>query len=151
VAALGAAGLTTGGGIATGTATRTFTIRIKNTASVTEYPTAPDLPLSTGGAVWITPGVYAVDTGKNPIFTRRQPASSGLEALADAGGPGGIPETDSLVTELEQSEHVDPAGAWTPADTVADPTDPRDRCPAHRRSPPAAPSSSTSRRSDARN
>lgn len=136
LAAAGAAGLTTGIGTAKGTDTREYTIRIENTASLNEYPTAPDPPLSAGGAVWITPGAYAVYNGKNPVFTRRQAASSGLEAIAEAGRPGGTPENDSLVTELENSENVAYAGAWTPADTVADPNDPLGSVPG---APPIAP------------
>lgn len=135
-AAIGAAGLTTGVGAATGPDTREYTVRIENTASLNEYPTAPDPPLSAGGAVWITPGAYAVYNGTNPVFTRRQPASSGLEALAEAGRPGGTPENDSLVAELQNTENVAHAGAWTPADTVADPNDPLGSVPG---APPIAP------------
>lgn len=136
LATVGAAGLTTGIGAARGSDTREYTIRIENTASLDEYPTAPNIPKSTGGAVWITPGAYAVYNGKNPVFTRRQAASSGLEAIAEAGRPGGTPENDSLVTELENTDNVAHAGAWTPADTVADPSDPLGSVPG---APPIAP------------
>jgi len=139
VAAIGAAGLTAGVGTARngrGNRTDTYTVRIENVASLNQYPDAPDLPESTGGAVWITPGAYAVYRGENPIFSRNQPASSGLEAVAEAGRPGGTPENDSLVTELENTDNVASAGAWTPADTVADPNDPLGEVPG---APPIAP------------
>lgn len=116
--------------------TTQFTVRIENVASLDEYPTAPDLPLSTGGAVWITPGAYAIYRGKNPISQRRKPASPGLQAIAEAGRPGGTPETESLVSELQENRKVDHAGAWTPADTVADPNDPTGEVPG---APPIAP------------
>lgn len=141
LATIGTVGLTTGLGAARvsnvdGSDTMRFTVRIENAASLTEYPTAPDPPKSTGGAVWITPGAYAVYNGENPIFTRRQAASSGLEAIAEAGRPGGTEENDSLVTELQHTENVATAGAWTPADTVADPNDPLGEVPG---APPIAP------------
>jgi len=141
LATLGAAGMTAGLGAAAGRGgdqsdTDQFTVRIENTASRDEYPTAPDPPLSTGGAVWITPGAYAIYKGENPIFTREQPASSGLEAVAEAGRPGGTPENNSLVTELRDTGNVDHAGAWTPANTVEDPNDPLGSVPG---APPIAP------------
>lgn len=116
--------------------TTRFTVRIENVASLDEYPTAPDPPLSTGGAVWITPGVYAVYRGPNPVSRRRQPASSGLEAIAEAGRPGGTPENNSILDELQQNHKVEAAGAWTPADTVTDPNDPTGDVPG---APPIAP------------
>ncbi len=138
IAAAGAASLTAGIGSASppGQRAETYTVRIENVASLNEYPDAPGLPQSTGGAVWITPGAYAVYRGQNPIFTRRQPASSGLEAIAEAGRPGGTPENDSLVQELSNEPKVAEAGAWTPADTVADPNDPLGSVPG---APPIAP------------
>jgi hypothetical protein len=141
LATLGAAGMTAGLGAAVGRGaeqsdTEQFSVRIENTASLDEYPEAPDPPLSTGGAVWITPGAYAVYKGENPIFTREQPASSGLEAIAEAGRPGGTPENNSLVTALRNTTNVAHAGAWTPGDTVADPNDPLGSVPG---APPIAP------------
>jgi hypothetical protein len=138
IAAAGAASLTAGLGAASppGRRTRTYTVRIENVASLNEYPDAPGLPQSTGGAVWITPGAYAVYRGQNSVFTRRQPASSGLEAVAEAGRPGGTPENDSLVAELADTSNVEAAGAWTPNDTVADPNDPLGSVPG---APPIAP------------
>ena len=67
---------------------------------------------------------------------RRKPASPGLEAIAEAGRPGGTPENESLVAELQENRKVDEAGAWTPADTVADPNDPLGEVPG---APPIAP------------
>jgi hypothetical protein len=119
-----------------GRETTQFTVRIENVASLDQYPTAPDPPLSTGGAVWITPGAYGIYRGQNPILRRNRAASSGLEAIAEAGRPGGTPENDSLVTELENASNVARAGAWTPEDTVADPNDPTGDVPG---APPIAP------------
>lgn len=116
--------------------TTTFTVRIENVASLNTYPTAPDPPISTGGAVWITPGAYAIHRGPNPISRRRKPASEGLEAIAESGRAGGTPENDSILTELKKDPKVDAAGAWTPADTVEDPNDPYYGVPG---SPPIAP------------
>jgi len=113
-----------------------FTVRVENVASLDEYPTAPDPPKSTGGAVWITPGAYGIYNGQNPILGRNMAASSGLEAIAEAGRPGGTPENDSLVTELENTPNVAHAGAWTPEDTVEDPNDPLGSVPG---APPIAP------------
>jgi hypothetical protein len=113
-----------------------FTVRVENVASLDEYPTAPDPPLSTGGAVWITPGAYGIYKGRNPVLSRNKAASSGLEAIAEAGRPGGTPENGSLVAELEDASNVARTGAWTPADTVADPNDPLGEVPG---APPIAP------------
>lgn len=118
------------------TNTTQFTVHIENVASLEEYPSAPDPPLSTGGAVWITPGVYGIYSGQNPVLSRNKAASSGLEAIAEAGRPGGTPENDSLVAELEETSNVARAGAWTPEDTIKDPNDPVGEVPG---APPIAP------------
>ncbi len=139
IATVGALSAVPGIGAATsgrGGETTRFTVRVENVASLDEYPTAPDPPLSTGGAVWITPGAYAIYRGQNPILGRNKAASPGLEAIAEAGRPGGTPENDSLVAELGQCSNVAHAGAWTPADTVADPNDPLGEVPG---APPIAP------------
>ena len=140
IATVGALSAVPGIGAATagrdGRETTRLTVRVENVASLNEYPSAPDPPLSTGGAVWITPGAYGVYRGQNPILGRNKPASSGLEAIAEAGRPGGTPENDSLVTELENCSNVARAEAWTPADTVADPNDPLGAVPG---APPIAP------------
>jgi len=133
--------LSTVAGIGTATPGRTkettrFTVRIENVASLDEYPSAPDPPLSTSGAVWITPGAYGIYKGRNPILSRNKAASSGLEAIAEAGRPGGTPENDSLVSALDGMSNVARAGSWTPDDTVADPNDPLDAVPG---APPIAP------------
>lgn len=132
----GVAAATPGSGRQKNDKTAGFTVRIENTASLDTYPTAPDPPLSTGGAIWITPGVYAVYRGSNPVSKRRNPASSGLEAIAEAGRPGGTPENDSLVDELQATKKVETAGAWTPENTVEDPNDPTGELPG---APPIAP------------
>jgi hypothetical protein len=127
IATIGALGTVAGVGAATsgnGKDPTQFTVRVENVASLDEYPSAPDPPLSTGGAVWITPGAYGIYKGSNPILSRNKAASSGLEAIAEAGRPSGTPENDSLVAELRDDSKVAEAGAWTPADTVADPNDP---------------------------
>jgi len=140
IASVGALGTVAGLGAANpgsrSADTTQFTVRIENVASLDQYPTAPDPPLSTGGAVWITPGAYGIYRGKNPVLGRNKAASSGLEAIAEAGRPGGTPENDSLVAELRHTRNVVRAGAWTPEDTVADPNDPLGEVPG---APPIAP------------
>jgi hypothetical protein len=110
----------------------TFTVRIENTAPTDFYPSEA----ATGGAVWVTPGAYAVHTGSNPIFTQGETASIGLEALAEAGPPTGFEGEDGLVDELPGADNVVSAGAYAPPDTVADPNDPMGEVPG---APPIAP------------
>lgn len=110
----------------------TVAVRIENVASTDFY--AADTP--TGGQVWITPGAYAVHPDENPLFTEGEPASIGLEALAEAGPPTGFAEEPGLVSELQSSEDVVAAGAYTPDDTVTDPNDPTGEAPG---APPIAP------------
>ena len=114
------------------TETATMRVRIENVASTEFYPA----DTSTDGAVWITPGAYAVHAGENPIYDLGEPASVGLEALAEAGPPTGFEGEDGLVDELGASTEVHDSGAYTPADTVADPNDPRGEVPG---APPIAP------------
>ena len=109
-----------------------FTVRIENVASTDTY--ASDGP--TGGAVWLTPGAYAVHTGMNPAFTEGEEASHGLEAIAEAGFPTGFPDQPGLVSELGAAANVTTAGAFTPEETVADPNDPMGAVPG---APPIAP------------
>jgi hypothetical protein len=111
------------------------TVRIENVAAADTY--GPGTP--TGGAVWITPGAYAVHTGENPIFVAGEAASVGLEALAEAGPPTGFPDQPGLVDELTDAAGgmgVVAAGAYTPENTVADPNDPTGEVPG---APPIAP------------
>ena len=139
----------------------TMTVRVENVAPTDFY--ASDA--STGGQIWITPGAYAVHTGSNPIYTTGEPASIGLEALAEAGPPTGFPNEPGLVDELGMmadgsmngddsmgdseddsmgdnendsmgSSTVVDWGAYTPDDTVADPNDPMGEVPG---APPIAP------------
>lgn len=110
----------------------TVTVRIENVAPTDFY--ASDTP--TGGGIWITPGAYAVHSHENPLFTAGEPASVGLEALAEAGPPTGFPEAPGLVSELESFDAVVAAGAYTPGNTVADPNDPMGEVPG---APPIAP------------
>ena len=112
--------------------TATVRVRIENVAPADFYPT--DTP--TDGAVWVTPGAYAVHGGENPIYEVGEPASIGLEALAEAGPPTGFDGEDGLVDELDASTAVERSGAYTPEDTVADPNDPMGSVPG---APPIAP------------
>jgi len=110
----------------------TVRVRIENVASTEFYPA--DTP--TDGAVWVTPGGYAVHEGENPIYDLGESASVGLEALAEAGPPTGFEGEDGLVEELDASTDVLHSGAYTPAETVADPNDPAGEVPG---APPIAP------------
>ena len=113
-------------------AATTFTVRIENVAPTDFYGSET----STGGAIWITPGAYAVHTDENPVFTAGESASIGLEALAEAGPPTGFEGETGLVSELEAADTVAHAGAYTPENTVADPNDPMGEVPG---APPIAP------------
>lgn len=113
-------------------ASTTVTVRIENVAPSDVY----GADSHTGGAVWITPGAYAVHSGGNPIYTDGEAASIGLEALAEAGPPTGFEGEAGLVDELGASMAVQRSGAYTPANTVADPNDPRGEVPG---APPIAP------------
>ncbi|MFC7323631.1 spondin domain-containing protein [Halorubrum rutilum] len=114
------------------TESATVRVRIENVAPADFYPA----DASTDGAVWVTPGAYAVHAGENPIYELGEPASIGLEALAEAGPPTGFEGEDGLVDELEASTGVRDSGAYVPADTVADPNDPTGEVPG---APPIAP------------
>ena len=113
----------------------TVTVRVANVAPTDVY--GAETP--TGGAVWLTPGAFAVHTGENPVFTPDESASVGLEALAEAGPPTGFEGETGLLGELRErtgSMGVVAAGAYTPDDTVADPNDPTGEVPG---APPVAP------------
>jgi hypothetical protein len=113
----------------------TVTVRIENVAPTDVY--GAETP--TGGAVWLTPGAFAIHTGENPLFTEGEAASVGLEALAEAGPPTGFEGEPGLLGELQEragSMGVVTAGAYTPDDTVADPADPTGEVPG---APPIAP------------
>ena len=111
----------------------TVTVRIENVAPTDFYGSDSH----TAGAVWITPGAYAVHSDGNPIYTEGESASIGLEALAEAGPPTGFEGEAGLVNELGgMNEAVAHSGAYTPADTVTDPNDPTGEVPG---APPIAP------------
>ena len=110
----------------------TVRVRIENVAPADFY--SADGP--TSGAIWITPGAYAVHEGENPIYELGESASIGLEALAEAGPPTGFEGEDGLVDELDAAAAVAHSGAYTPPDTVADPNDPTGEVPG---APPIAP------------
>ena len=110
----------------------TVRVRIENVASTEFYPA----DTSTDGAVWVTPGAYAVHTEENPIYDLGASASVGLEALAEAGPPTGFEGEPGLVDELDGSMAVHDSGAYTPAETVVDPNDPTGEVPG---APPIAP------------
>jgi hypothetical protein len=121
-----------GGGMDSST---TVTVRIENVAAADVY--GPDT--STGGAVWVSPGAFAVHTGENPIYAEGEAASVGLEALAEAGPPTGFEGEPGLVDELQEATGtmgVVSAGAYGPDNTVADPNDPMGEVPG---APPIAP------------
>lgn len=123
-------GMTDSGGMdAEPTAVR---VRIENVAPTDFY----GADTHTGGQIWITPGAYAIHPEGNPLFAEGEPASVGLEALAEAGPPTGFPDEPGLVAELQSDDAVVTAGAYTPADTVADPNDPMGEVPG---APPIAP------------
>ncbi|MFB6285156.1 MAG: spondin domain-containing protein [Candidatus Bipolaricaulia bacterium] len=114
----------------------TFQVTIRNVGSLDELPS----DAATGGAVWITPGAYAVHHGSNPIFTEGAYASDGLEALAEAGPPTGTPQNQpGLVATLGNVDRVSAFGAYTPGNTIEDPNDPMGSVPG---APPIAPSGS---------
>ena len=111
----------------------TVTVRIENVAPTDYY----DSMTSTGGAIWLTPGAFAIHTGQNPIYTEGEAASIGLEALAEAGLATGFEGETGLVEELQGMEMgVQSASAFTPENTVADPNDPMGEVPG---APPIAP------------
>ena len=114
----------TGGSVDAGSVT--FTVRIENTAPSDFYPTEATPP---GGGIWITPGGYALHTGSSPVYTTGESASSGLEAVAEAGKPSGTPENESFVETLSGQDNVSNAGAWGPDTTVEDPNDPMGSVP----------------------
>ena len=105
---------------------RSVRVRIENVAPTDFY----GAEASTGGAIWITPGAFAVHPGPNPIYREGHPASPGLRLLAEAGPPS------DLVPELRENARVETAGAYTPSNTVADPNDPTGDVPG---APPIAP------------
>jgi hypothetical protein len=109
----------------------TFTVRIENTAPTDFYGS----DTATGGAIWLTPGAYAVFEESNPMFTEGEAASIGLEALAEAGPPTGFQGEDGLVDELQAAD-VGGAGAYGRSATVEDPNDPMGEVPG---APPIAP------------
>ena len=111
------------------------TVRIENVAPTDIY--GPET--HTGGEIWLTPGVFVRHTGTNPIHTPGEPASIGLEALAEAGPSTGFQGEPGLVDELTEMTGemgVLVAGAYTPENTVADPNDPMGSVPG---APPIAP------------
>ena len=111
----------------------TVTVRIENVAPTDFY--GPETP--TGGAIWLTPGAYAVHSGENPLYTEGESASIGLEAQAEAGLANGFEGETGLVDEISgMTDSVAHSGAFTPDDTVEDPNDPMGEVPG---APPIAP------------
>ena len=113
---------------------QTVRVRVENVSDPSFYGSEA----ATGGQIWITPGAYAVHTGDNPVFAEGESASVGLEAVAEAGRPGGFEGEDSLVDELDamSDDGIAHSGAWTPEDIVEDPNDPTGEVPG---APPIAP------------
>ncbi len=100
-------------------------------------PNAPDVDVSVDGAtvirglafgsasqqstgVPLSPGAYAVHGGDNPLFTAGEPASEGIERLAEDGAPG------DLASEAENGATVIEAGTFAGSQTAEDPNQPRD-------------------------
>lgn len=110
----------------------TFVVRIENVAPMDVY----GADTVTGGQVWITSGAYAVHRGENPIFSVGEPASIGLEAVAEAGPPAGFEGEPGLLDELPDATNVSEVGAFTPDNTTKDPNDPMGEVPG---APPIAP------------
>jgi hypothetical protein len=122
------------------------TVRIENVAPTDFY----DSDTHTNGAIWLTPGAYAIHMADNPIFTDGEPASIGLEGLAEAGPPTGFPDEPGLIEELQGmtgSMCVASAGTFTPENTVSDPNDPQGAVPG---APPVAPGGAFEFRVEAR-
>ena len=63
-------------------AERTFTVRVENVSTPNTVPTA-----RANGTVPLSPGVYAVFTGANPLFTVGERADAGTERIAEDGFP----------------------------------------------------------------
>ena len=110
----------------------TMRLRIENVAPPDFYPA----DASTGGELWLTPGVYAVHTGGYPIVSDGEAASVGLEALAEAGRPTGFEGQSGLVDEVSDTGGVTAAETYAANATVADPNDPAGEAPG---APPIAP------------
>ena len=110
----------------------TMRLRIENVAPTDYYPA----DASTGGGIWLTPGVYAVHTSGYPIVSDGEAASVGLEALAEAGRPTGFEGQSGLVDEVRDVGSVTAAESYTANATVADPNDPTGEVPG---APPIAP------------
>lgn len=121
-----------------------FTVTIKNASSAdgfyrTEAATAK--PDGVTGAVWLTPGAWALHAASsNPIYATGASASAGLESVAEAGKPGGTSSEDhsSLVDELRNKSNVVQAGRWGPGDTTEDPNDPQEPAEGEAGAPPIA-------------
>lgn len=78
---------------------RQFRVRIENVS--------PSLDTSQGAQpATLSPGVWAVFNGDNPLFSKDDPASVGLERLAEDGDPG------PLQAEILNAEDVEQVGVF---------------------------------------
>lgn len=82
--------------------TASFTVTIENVSQAQTVPTD-----RANGIVPISPGVFGVFTGNNPIFTLGGMADAGLEGIAEDG------ETDATVAKLAADANVSASGAFT--------------------------------------
>ena len=64
-------------------AARTFTVTVQNVSTPNTVASA-----RANGTVPLSPGVFAVFTGADPMFAVGQPADSGTESIAEDGFPG---------------------------------------------------------------
>lgn len=64
------------------------------------------------GAVPLSPGVYAVFTGANPMFTVGQQANAGIERIAEDGFPGPPLPAGSASTMVANAANVKASGVF---------------------------------------
>lgn len=105
VALLGAGPVTAQDG---GDQRREFTVRIENVSSsdTLQVPDAESQPVP------LSPGVYAVYVGSNPLFTPgQQTGDSGLEQLAEDGDPARLEETVDGRQNVESDVFSVPEGS----------------------------------------
>jgi hypothetical protein len=94
-----------------GTMATTFEVTVENVSSGDTLET-----MAGGVAVPLSPGVYAVHSGMAHLFAPGEPASAGLESLAEDGKPGTlageVADADGI---LHSGTFTTPAGAEEPA------------------------------------
>lgn len=93
--------------------TRPFRVRVENVSIPETLATADG-----GKPVPLSPGAYAVHGASRPLYSPGEPASAGIESLAEDGVP------TALLGELGSTSFVHDAGAFAGPQTVADPNQP---------------------------